>query len=354
MTSDPVPSLEEILSPGDWDSQVLKLPEPHFLQSSAWASFKAAYGWQARRYCISLDHEPMAYAAILVRRLGALRIAYVPRGPLMLEAGQRSLDAALAALEQLAREERFLFLKADPEIWDSDAEIWAGPTFRRRGWHRGTDVQFRNTVMMHIALDDQDILKRMKPKTRYNIRLAERRGVEVTPADADSLGEIYSLYRQTATRGGFIVRPRSYYELIWQHLVSNDMGTVLTARYDGQLLAAVVVVAYGKTAWYLHGASSSDHRNLMPNYILQWHAVRWARERGCTRYDMWGAPDSLDDSDPMWGVLRFKLGFGGHLRRGVGAWDYAPRRLAYQVYTRTAPLALSLGRAIRRRRQRYA
>ena len=106
----------------------------------------------------------------------------------------------------------------------------------------------------------------------------------------------------------------------------------------------VLLFRYGGRAWYMYGASRSLHRNRMPNHLLQWEVIRWARAQGCTVYDLWGAPDVLDESDSMWGVYRFKQGFGAEFVRHIGAYDYAPRRLVYRLYTQAMPRLLALMR----------
>ncbi|NPV07565.1 MAG: peptidoglycan bridge formation glycyltransferase FemA/FemB family protein [Anaerolineae bacterium] len=346
--------LEPVLSAEEWEKEVSRLPQPHFLQSAPWARFKEAYGWKPERYRLHSGGRVLAYASVLARRLvGPLTVAYVPRGPLLVQPDAISLDLALASLEELARGRHWLMLKVDPEIWDEDARAWARPVLEERSWRPGQQVQFRNTVQMDITDDEEKLLSRMKPKTRYNVRLASRRGVQVHPLAEDEFGLAYDLYRRTGLRDGFIVRPRSYYEHLWSTLLEAGMGTVLAAEYEGTALAALVAVAHGNTCWYFHGASGDEHRNLMPTYLLQWEAIRWARARGCAIYDLWGAPESESQEDGMSGVLRFKLGFGGRFREGLGAWDYTPVPALYRLYTAVAPRLLGLGRHLRRRTQRH-
>ncbi len=345
--------LQPVSSAEEWDRSLASLPAPHFLQSSAWASFKGDYGWRAEPYRLLVASDTLGYASVLTRNLlGPLRVAYVPRGPLLQNPDPAGLELALAALEELSRQRGWLMLKVDPEIWD-EAVPPVRALLRRRSWRPGDQVQFRNTVDLGISGDEDTLLSQMKPKTRYNIRLAGRREVTVEETPAEALGAVYDLYRETGVRDGFIVRPRSYYLSLWSGLVGAGMGVVLVARHQGTPVAALIAVAFGNTAWYFHGASRYESRQLMATYLLQWEAIRWARARGCTRYDLWGAPESLDENDPMSGVLRFKLGFGGSFREGLGAWDYAPRPYLYRAYHLVVPRLLALGRAARRRTQQY-
>jgi peptidoglycan pentaglycine glycine transferase (the first glycine) len=350
------PCVEQVLSAEEWDALVTSSGRAHFLQSSTWAQFKSAHGWQARLYRIGAAGRPLALASLLRRGWTAVpfAIGYVPRGPVLCTPQQEALELALAALEQVATQEQLLFVKVEPELFDLPWHPQAISILERRGWRKGQDIQFRNTVLLDISQGEEQILAAMKPKTRYNIRLAARRGVLVSAATPEEWPGIYALYRETARRDGFIIRAQSYYLDLWRNLVSAGIGVVLKATWQGQLLAALVAVAFGHKAWYLHGASSSEGRNLMPTYLLQWEAIRWARARGCTLYDMWGAPDQLSEADSMAGVLRYKLGFGGQFCAGLGAWDYAPWPRLYSAYVRLFRLYTQARASWHRKRERLA
>ena len=332
-----------IPDPGQFDALLLRFAHPHILQSSHWAAHKAPT-WRNQARLWGSNERPLAAANILTRRLGKLpvRVQYVPKGPIMADA--HHWDDVLADLEQHARRSGTLFIKIDPDV---DAESAAGQTLiallQKRGWVFSPDqIQFRNTVLSDLSQDEDGILAGMKQKTRYNIRLAARRGVQVQPgADFDTF---YTLYAQTSQRDGFLIRPRATYLRIMQRLQNAGLGQLLLAAVDDQPIAGVYLFRFGTTAWYFYGASSNEHRRLMPNHLLQWQAMRWAKAQGCTTYDWWGAPDNLIESDPMWGVVRFKLGFGGTLRQWIGAWDYAPRPVLYRFYTQNMPRILSIMR----------
>jgi lipid II:glycine glycyltransferase (peptidoglycan interpeptide bridge formation enzyme) len=145
----------------------------------------------------------------------------------------------------------------------------------------------------------------------------------------------------TAERDGFGIHTQAYYQAAHQLFVPAGQGRLLLAEHEGRLLAALVVFALDETACYMYGASSNEGRKLMPTYLLQWEAMLWAKEKGCRFYDLWGVPDEDESvleseftrrSDGLWGVYRFKRGFGGQLVRTAGAWDlvYAPQR--YRLY----------------------
>jgi peptidoglycan pentaglycine glycine transferase (the first glycine) len=177
----------------------------------------------------------------------------------------------------------------------------------------------------------------MKQKTRYNVRLAARRGVTVREGTTADLKAFYELYAETAQRDGFLIRTPEYYQDAWGDFLEDGLAHLLLAEAEGDVLAGLILFIYGPAAWYMYGASSSRHRQYMPNNLLQWEAMRRAKEAGCTLYDLWGAPNRLDESDPMWGVVRFKLGLGGQVARGLGAWDYAGSRVFYWLYSAALP-----------------
>ncbi len=184
----------------------------------------------------------------------------------------------------------------------------------------------------------------MKPKWRYNIRLAERSGVCVRAGGVADLPLFYAMYQETGGRDGFLVRPFAYYQAIWEPFLAQGLAHLLLAVVGDEAVAGLVLFRFGPTAWYFYGASTAKRRDLMPNHALQWAAMRWAKAHGCTRYDWWGAPDVLEESDPMWGVYRFKQGFGGEFAPHIGAWDFPVNRGLYWAYTRAMPKVLEVMR----------
>lgn len=339
--------VREIRDGGEWDRLLLSFPRPHILQSSEWGEVKRATGWAPRQ--LLLEEGGRAYAAALLLRrkvpfLGA-PVLYVPKGPLLAEDGPACLEAALALLEEEARRERAIFVKIDPDIAAEDAV--ALEVLRRRGWRRGEDVQFRNTILVDLRADEATLLGRMKPKTRYNIRLAERRGVRVREGTMADLEAFYELYRETGRRDGFLTRPYPYYRQVWQTFLEAGWGHLFLAEHEGDLLAGLFLLHFGPVAWYMYGASADHKREHMPNHLLQWEAMRWARAAGCTTYDLWGAPDRLRPDDPLWGVYRFKAGFGGRFASRIGAYDFVVRPAHHLAFSWAVPRILSLWRRLR-------
>ena len=348
-----------IHDPVAWDRALLSLPNPHILQSWSWGEFKSRYGWAPIRVLFQEGGQTLAAALILKRRLSRLPVSilYVPKGPALDWTDAGLAEQVLVELEHLARQQRSLFLKIDPDIYypDQVPAFSPRPTCAReiahllqaRGWRFSDDqIQFRNTLLLDLVQSEDELLAAMKPKTRYNLGLAARRGVTVHHVTAgqavtEAVDVFYRLYAETARRDGFVIRSPAYYHDAWGTFLKEGQACLLLAEYEGEAVAGLLLFTFGPTAWYMYGASSDRHRQHMPNHLLQWEAIRWARAAGYTLYDLWGAPDSLDESDPMWGVVRFKLGLGSQLAQGLGAWDYAANRTGYRLYTEVIPRYLS-------------
>jgi peptidoglycan pentaglycine glycine transferase (the first glycine) len=202
-----------------------------------------------------------------------------------------------------------------------------------------------------LAGGEAALLEQMKSKWRYNIRLAERRGITVRQGSVDDLATFYALYAETSQRDGFLIRPLAYYHTTWQTFLraqnepANPAGGVLLLAEhadEAQPVAALFLLRYGQRAWYFYGASSERQRRDMPNHLLQWEAMRWAIAQGCTRYDWWGAPTEIGNADdPMQGVWQFKQGFGAEFQLHVGAWDYPVSPLLYGLHEKLMPQVLA-------------
>jgi lipid II:glycine glycyltransferase (peptidoglycan interpeptide bridge formation enzyme) len=155
------------------------------------------------------------------------------------------------------------------------------------------------------------------------------------------------MYRETAARDGFTIRPLAYYLDIWQAFYEARLGQPLLAEYEGEPVAAVVLIRSGSRVIYMYGASTHKERKRMPNHLLQWEAIRWAKAQGVEIYDFWGAPDEFVETDSLWGVWRFKKGFNGQVVRHIGAWDFVKRPLLYWLYTVALPKYLDFLRSRR-------
>ncbi|MCB0210407.1 MAG: peptidoglycan bridge formation glycyltransferase FemA/FemB family protein [Anaerolineae bacterium] len=344
-----------------WDRSLAALPYAHALQSWEWGEFKSRWGWSAARLLWQHDDRPVAAAQILARPIPPTpwQFMYITKGPALDYADAALVDTVLGDLETYAAENRALFLKIDPDVaryyGEPEAEPPRDPTgqavldqLARRGWcYSPEQIQFKNTVLIDLQPEPDAILARMKSKWRYNIRLAGRKGVEVRTAHRQDLPTFFAMYAETAQRDGFLIRPEAYYLDVWRRFIEIDQAELLLASVGDEVVAGIILFYFGARAWYLYGASTEQHRNLMPNHLLQWTAMCRAKSRGCTVYDMWGAPDVFDESDSMWGVYRFKQGFNGEVLQGIGAYDYPVRPRLYRAFTQTLPQARTLIRRLK-------
>ncbi len=341
--------IEIQLSPAEeaWDAFVASHPSGHILQTSRWARLKQAFGWAAERAVVSSGTAPdaaiTAGASLLFRRLPwGQTLAYIPKGPLADLSDTAQATSVLAEMGRVCRRRRAVALKIEPDLPDAPE---LGARLNALGFRPSAQrVQPLSTIVIDLSAGDDSILARMKPKWRYNIRLAEKKGVCVRRGTAVDLPNIQALMAKTGQRDEFAVHSPGYYEAATDLFVPAGLGDWLVAEHEGQILAAVAVFALGTQAWYMWGASGDDGRNLMPNHALQWAAMQWARARGCLTYDLWGIPDEVGNcpeafADPeswghdgLWGVYRFKQGFGGQVVRFTGAWDLPLSSPGYALY----------------------
>ncbi len=318
------------LTSREWDQFLRQYPDAHILQTSAWGALKSDFGWDA----VQLASGAVG-AQILFRRLPlGYSLAYLPKGPV----GETWPDL-WPEVDEVCRRRKAVFLKLEPDLWAGAADsLWGGapPAGFRLSPH---EIQPPRTIVVDLQPDEEQILARMKQKTRYNIRLAQKKGVVIRPSeDVDAFFELINI---TGARAEFDVHSLEYYRRAHALFHPRSECEILQAEFEGEPLAALMVFARGKRAWYLYGASSDRHRNLMPTYLLQWEAMRWASARGCDSYDFWGVPDVDREvleanftrrNDGLWGVYRFKRGFGGDVQRAAGPWDRVYNPLLYRLY----------------------
>ena len=328
-----------------------------FMQSPFWASFKVSTGWKAYRFDLEdrdSDHYPLV---VLVRPLAlGLCFAYVPHGPVLptpgTDKGQYLEKLAQAILARI--KDKILFIRFDLD-WELDAELRESELFSSgKRLKKGAPVQVPDTVLQNLQPDEAGILAAMKPKWRYNIKLAEKRGVRVTRHGAEALPIFYALYRETAVRDGISIHPLAYYEKLFaaadqasRQAVKPELS-VWVARHESQALAAIITLHYDKTATYLYGASSGEKRNFMPAYALQWAAMQAAKASGCMKYDFFGIPPTGEPGHPMAGLYLFKTGFGGSIIHRAGAVDYPAKPLLFGLFRTLEGLRLLWHKKIRK------
>lgn len=346
-----------------WDSFVAQWPDFELMQSHKWSQFKQATGWKAIRLAVLSDEvssknknkdkdkdksgQWLGGALMLIKSfpLALASIAYIPRGPLIKWENEMAVKSLLTAIHTQARQHRAIILKIEPPLRYSP-EVHA--TLEAYGFKQS---QFNNqpqcSMLIDLTPDTDTILANMNATTRYNIRYSERKGViirEATEADWDNF---YKLMVTTAKRANFTARSEAYYRQQWDLLIGGNYAKLFLATYNNKILAVRMPAIFGNKAATLHSASSGLHKNLKPNELLMWHSIQWAKSQGCTMYDVWGIPDEvghyLSQNKPipkgkkggLWGVYRFKQGFGGQFIYYAGAYDYVYSKPLYNLMNTT-------------------
>lgn len=313
----------------EWNQYLQRNPNAHLLQTGEWGELKSAFGWKPIRL---VNGE--AGVQILFRRLPlGFTIGYIPK--------VNPNKSLWMEIDSVCKQNRAIFLKLEPDAWEDDSPNDNSRITNNQLRISPHNIQPPRTLIIDIQADEEQILARMKQKTRYNIRLAEKKGVTVRPWD--DLAAFHQMMLVTGGRDGFGVHSLEYYQRAYELMHPKQMCEILLAEYEGKALAALFVACNGNRAYYLYGASTEAERNRMPTYLLQWKAMKWAKERGREEYDLWGVPDENEATletnfearhDGLWGVYRFKRGFGGKLRRASQALDRVYNPLLYWAYLR--------------------
>ena len=312
----------------DWNQFLRHHPNAHILQTGEWGELKRGFGWEA----IRVIHGPIG-AQILFRTLPlGFTLGYIPK--LAIGNQQPASDEVFwNEVDLICKRRRAIFLKVEP---DAFADVGFHPSafiLSRQ------NIQPPRTFIVDLRGSESEILARMKQKCRYNIHLAEKKGVTVRAWN--DIAAFHKMIQITGGRDGFGVHSPEYYRRAYELFHPTGMCELLVAEFENRPLAAVMVFARGRRSWYIYGASNDEERNRMPTYLLQWEAMRWAKRRGCEEYDLWGVPDEDEATleaqfekrrDGLWGVYRFKRGFGGELKRAAQALDEVHNPFLYKLY----------------------
>jgi lipid II:glycine glycyltransferase (peptidoglycan interpeptide bridge formation enzyme) len=334
-----------------WDAFTLRHPQGHLLQSSGWGALKQQVGWLARRVLVVGPAGPHAGAQLLLRRRLGLSVAYVPRGPLLGDSREAN-TLLLAALDRLARSNRAVFLRLEPNVLADDSQAAdLHSALLIEGFRPATPLQPHTSLHLDLSPTPEQLLAAMSKGHRADIRRATREGVVVRPGQgAADLAAFYAIMEQTGARADFAIHSRAYYHAAWELFQQNvaagavegqaaNASQLFLAEQNGATLAACMIFAWAGAGLYLYGGSTEAGLKSGANHALQWQAIQWARARGCRMYDFWGVPDQFGlaalaadaaerarleqqaKRDPLYGVFRFKKGFGGRVTRYLPAYD---------------------------------
>jgi lipid II:glycine glycyltransferase (peptidoglycan interpeptide bridge formation enzyme) len=307
----------------------------NFLQSPFWAAFKSRFGWRSSTFRLHYDNTE-AEILVLSRSLTPFfSLAYLPQPDFSFvtpDKYQAFLTALSAALRHKL-DRNTLFIRYDL-TWPVLNEGTVSLPLKRPLSKAPMDIQPPDTVILNLEADDTALLEQMHKKTRYNIKLAAKKGVCVRQGTLNDLPRWYALYKETSKRDRIAIHSLIYYQTFFEEAANHAETTPLLylAEHDGDLLGGIIVLYCNKKATYVYGASSNIKRNLMGNYALQWQALTDARGAGCLYYDFFGIPPTAAPNHPMHGLYQFKTGFGGRITHYAGAFDFIFRPAAYAVY----------------------
>jgi peptidoglycan pentaglycine glycine transferase (the first glycine) len=319
-----------------WQALLAKNTNASILQTAEWGKLKTAFGWEP----IYVANET-AGAMVLFRKLPHhipwFTIAYIPRGPVSFSQESPDYQNLWLEIHQICRKRHAIFLRVEPDEWQNSpqAEILLQSM---NGFQPGfATIQPPNTMVISLAGTEEDWLNRMNQKTRYNIRLSQKKDLVVE--ESDQIAAFSHLMEQTGDRDNFGVHTPTYYQKCYDSFKPENTVHLLMVSFEGKPLSALMLFIRGKRGYYLYGASSNEERNRMPNHLLQWTAMKMCAQYGCTEYDLWGIPDESEETlesqfqnrqDGLWSVYRFKRGFGGEIRRTIGTLDFSYIPLFYR------------------------
>jgi peptidoglycan pentaglycine glycine transferase (the first glycine) len=328
-----------------WDGWLLTSPGGgHVLQSYKWGEFKRRLSWRPIRLVLERDGEVVGLGQFLAYNTAPVPgvLMYCTKGPWLPWDDEEAVRAFFEGVRAVAGREGAHTVKIEPEVLEQQKDVKA--LLGEIGFHKSRyDLNQKTTLVVDLNLPEEDLLAKMKRKTRYNIRLAARKGVEVVEPDFDEAWEtFYEWMKATSERKEDYVlrRPCDYLRSVMRAMHDAGQGHLFFAKHEGAPLAGMYVFTFGDKYWYMYGASSDEKRNFKPNYLLQWEVMRWARNRGLTHYDMVGVPkaEELNEGSSLWSVYKFKEGFGGEIVNSLGCFDLPVRRARAAAWYRFEPV----------------
>ncbi len=328
----------------EFEAFVRNHPKGHMLQTYAWSKQKPYWIF---RGIIVRDNEGMIKGAmsVIIRKIPATpyTLMYAARGPVCDVHDKEVIAEILAGAKALAKEFHSYVLKIDPDVKYEDEE------FRRIMQQLGFilapkapnfgNIQPQYVMRLDIkGLSEEEVMAKFKPKTRYNIRVALKKGVQVKICGKEAVADFHKIMVETGSRDGFMIRPAQYFADMLDNL-GDDVRLYMAYTQEGEPIAGTIAVHVGNKVWYLYGASSNAHRNLMPNYLLQWEMIRWAVENKCDIYDFRGISGDLSEDNHLYGLYRFKSGFNAEFTEFVGEFSYVFHPLAFNFIEHAMPVA---------------
>ena len=320
-----------------WNDFVAASQCCNITQSYEWAELAPHLEAEALRIGVVDDNGTLRAALLLlVTRAPVLRRTYfyAPRGPIIDDPDSPAMDVLLNYVLAEAHQRGAFMLKIEPSVPDGNDQ-WLVALCKRGFRPNPYAVHVRNEWVLDLRPAENEILAGMKEKWRYNVRLAGRKGVTVRRGEVQTdLDTFYHIYETTSERDQFFIHNKQHYEDVLRLYSDGDRAALFLAEHEGKAIAGIIVLRLGRWSWYMYGASSNEQRNLMPNHLLQWTAMQWAKSHGCWYYNFRGIPDILEEGQELWGVYLFKRGFGGYAMRFLETHDLVYQPLIYKLYMR--------------------
>ncbi len=326
----------------EWDAILEAAPGGgHIFQSHEWGEFKRQRKWKPVRLVLERDGEVAGAGQFLVLKTPVPgKLMYAPKGPWLPWDDEEAVRTFFRGVLTVAEREGAHTVKIEPEVTEERKDVKA--LLSDIGFTKARyDLQFKTTMIIDLSPSEDQLLKNMKEKTRYNIRLAARKGVRVVEDNsAEAQEAFYQMMQQTAERDGFGLKPREYYMDVWKAMYDAGRAHLFFAEHEGERLAGLLAYTFGGKYWYKLGASTNEKRNLMPTYLLQWEVMRWAKSQGITYYDMVAIPNpnELNENSTMWGLYKFKVGFGGEIAEFLGCLDLRVKKVRAAAWYNFEPL----------------
>jgi lipid II:glycine glycyltransferase (peptidoglycan interpeptide bridge formation enzyme) len=325
--------LIEITDKNKWNEFVGAQPRAEFLQSFEWGEFQKKVEGKIMRFGVEENGELVAAVTLVEKSLPlGMKYFYAPRGPITISDLRFPIsdlyNFLFLEIKKIAKKEKFIFLRFEPKEQSQTLNL-------KFQISKSIDIQVGKTIILDLALSEEDLLKKMHQKTRYNIRLAEKKGVKIREAGIGEFEKFWSLMSDTVNRDGFRLHSKNYYEKmlslggnfskLFFGFVPSSLGE--GGGLNGEIICAGIFCFFGDTAVYLHGASSSKNREVMAPHLLQWELIKKAKALGCKYYDFSGI-----DEKKYPGVTRFKRGFSGVEVNYPGTFDVIFNKTKYKIY----------------------
>ena len=334
----------------EYETFVQSHPKGNFAQSALWGKQKPAWIWKA----VAVRDENgkiKGSMAVMIRKMPLVgrTLMYACRGPVCDLDDRDTFAQLLEGARALAKEYKSYVIKLDPDVPSSNtefADMLRSFGFQsKEGGKNFEAIQPRYVFRLNVeGKTEEEVLAGFHQKWRYNIRVAQKKGVEVRICGKEMVPAFADLMLTTGVRDGFVTRQPEYFAAMLDNL--GEHCRLYMAFHEGQPIAGTLAIHYGDKVWYLYGASSNEHRNLMPNYLLQWTMIQWAIETGCRIYDFRGVSGDISEDNPLYGLYRFKKGFGGEFTEFVGEMDLVLNKPAYLFEEKATSLFKDLRKAV--------